>query len=367
MSEFKHSSKNQIVADHFREMILSGTLEPDAKIIPDSEIARHFKVNKRTVAKGMTQLVAEGLISRSPGRGSLVLRRKAVERDSRAVGIISFNAGHLHSDVAVTLTDGILKHDLYPVWISQAIFRKAVYTPNHPPLTKMLETLIDDCPYGMIIDGERFLPFELLRRNQARLQNMVFILHYMYKERLPAKYVLVDYREGARRVAACLYAKGHRKITFLARGQQFLNHYEPTAQMLLIEGLEEAFRAHGGEFNSEIPRRMVAGEDRERVFMEEFPGSGITAAMVPYDAFWVNNMAPIAARMGLRVPEDFSVIGCYNTPWAEEYSPRLTSLHIRQSRVARLAVQMLFGEIPDTEISIVPEIAERDSVYDYNL
>ena len=70
-------SKPMRTAEKFRNDILSGRYPPGSRLPTDEEIARASGINKRTVAAGMAQLVAEGLITRAPRRGSVVVRKKS--------------------------------------------------------------------------------------------------------------------------------------------------------------------------------------------------------------------------------------------------------------------------------------------------
>ena len=56
------------MAEKFRNEILSGVYQQGSRLPSDEIIANAYGINKRTVAAGMAQLVAEGLISRTPGR-----------------------------------------------------------------------------------------------------------------------------------------------------------------------------------------------------------------------------------------------------------------------------------------------------------
>ena len=65
------TSKLMRVANQFRNDILAGLYPPGSRLPTDEDIARDFGINKRTVAAGLARLVAEGLITRAPGRGSV--------------------------------------------------------------------------------------------------------------------------------------------------------------------------------------------------------------------------------------------------------------------------------------------------------
>lgn len=75
-------------------------------------------------------------------------------------------------------------------------------------------------------------------------------------------------------------------------------------------------------------------------------------------------------RMGLRVPEDASVIGHADYPIATQVSPKLTTVHMPHFQMgiaavrtvlARAGVGMAMQDLPPQRISLVPHLIVRDS------
>ena len=63
-------------------------------------------------------------------------------------------------------------------------------------------------------------------------------------------------------------------------------------------------------------------------------------------------------EMGLRVPADISLVGYYNTPWAEAYG--LTSVSIRQDDIVKEVFKCLdSGE--NRTVILEPKMIFRDS------
>ena len=70
--------KDISIAEFFRGEILAGRLKKGDKLLSDEKIADRYKVNKRTVAAGLNILVRDGLLSRAPRRGTIVIGKKPV-------------------------------------------------------------------------------------------------------------------------------------------------------------------------------------------------------------------------------------------------------------------------------------------------
>ncbi len=64
------------VVDNFREMIISGLLEPEEKLPSVRSLSRSLTVNPNTIQKAYRELEHQGYIYTVTGRGSFVKERK---------------------------------------------------------------------------------------------------------------------------------------------------------------------------------------------------------------------------------------------------------------------------------------------------
>jgi DNA-binding GntR family transcriptional regulator len=72
------------IADHLRERITSGDLEPGALLPTQQELSEQFGVARMTTRQALAQLVNEGLISSHQGKGMIVRgRRRMVYRPQK--------------------------------------------------------------------------------------------------------------------------------------------------------------------------------------------------------------------------------------------------------------------------------------------
>lgn len=362
MTKHGFNPQYKIIADKIRDEILSGKIAPGTRLRPDTEIAKEYGVNKRTVANGMAKLVADGLISRTPGRGSVVVRQQIVNRKSDAVGVISCCNGDIYTKMEEEITEQTLKKGFYPLWVPQSLYSKAICNKAYRPFLQMLDHFINDCPYGMLIHGERFIPFDLLERNIAKIGKLVFISDYLHSKKLPAKYVLIDYKKAAEKIIAHFAEYGHRNITMLTSHMQ--NPVLPDSlppQAILLRELAAAAKTAGMKFNTEIPNLLFARTDPEQIVRDHILPGKITAAVLGYDSIWQNHYRPLLKKYPLAIPENLSLIGFFNTPWAEEF--HLTSVNIHEEKIAKIATEMLFEDDPEPkEIYVEPELVLRNSV-----
>ena len=70
--------------DGFRQLILSGVLEPGEKLPSVREMAAKLTINPNTIQRAYRELEAEGCICSVPGRGSFVCKTDAAALARRA-------------------------------------------------------------------------------------------------------------------------------------------------------------------------------------------------------------------------------------------------------------------------------------------
>jgi LacI family transcriptional regulator len=171
--------------------------------------------------------------------------------------------------------------------------------------------------------------------------------------------------EAGVHVAKYLYGLGHRRMVY-AHGQLgYPGRYA---------------RLHG--FSKAIAE-MDDVELREIAFQEDYMAAGFRDSIMtmarggfePTAFFCGSDGVAVTVetelmRMGLRVPEDVSVVGHADYPIAMQVSPNLTTIHMphRQMGIvavrqvlARIAAQGLPDDMPPMRISLVPHLVERQS------
>lgn len=153
--------------------------------------------------------------------------------------------------------------------------------------------------------------------------------------------VSVDNRAGIRAVLDHLTGLGHRRIAFLGgrrlgdikeREEAFVNYYAE-----LREPLREGYVQHGVN----DPETGVAALDRLLALPE--PPTAVVAAT---DVLATGLLHAGHAR-GLRVPEQLSVTGFDDIPFAAFTVPALTTVRMPMREIVEQAVHMVLDE-PDT-------------------
>jgi DNA-binding transcriptional regulator YhcF (GntR family) len=191
------SYKFQRLREKIRQAVESGELS--GKLPGERELARRFHVNAKTLSKALTDLAAEGLLSRSIGRGTFV-------RSSTAAGGSSDGPWLLVTDQDVE--PSIIHHlrNLNPQ--AQVTADLAVLRPSYLSQFTAVVDLASNTPEPFIRD--------LLVRN----------IPVVTVGREPRTYstsaVLVDRALGASHIARGLLLGGHRRLVAIEGRSQTL-------------------------------------------------------------------------------------------------------------------------------------------------
>lgn len=192
---------------------------------------------------------------------------------------------------------------------------------------------------------DRGLPFVILdgRRDDADL------------------YVGVDDRGGARSAAEHVLALGHRRLAVVTLATDAETRAVSTAR---YEGYREAFVAAGVAVDS-VPVVNGGGlelhefEARMRALLDRPDRPTAVLAMSDEVAAGI---VRVAQALGLRVPDDLSVVGFDDSPTAFAVHPALTTVRQDFQRKGRLAVRLVLGDLSEGRQVVLPvELVVRGS------
>lgn len=145
--------------------------------------------------------------------------------------------------------------------------------------------------------------------------------------------IRIDYAKGAGEAVRYLHKLGHRRFALIAGPQDRASH------LALCRAVEAALRALG------LKLQIVAGGNDA-----ESGAEGVTrllaGAALPTAVLCSNDVTALGAirefhRCGLRVPDDVSVIGADDIPFAVLAQPPLTTVRIPRERLGVLAMEVL--------------------------
>ncbi|MCI9150126.1 MAG: LacI family transcriptional regulator [Lachnospiraceae bacterium] len=158
--------------------------------------------------------------------------------------------------------------------------------------------------------------------------------------------VLVDNRGAAADAVRRLIAAGHRQIGILAGPEEIYTARERLSGC--SKALEEAGIVQEARLTARGDYTIRGGAEAMKQLLEHNPK--MTAVFV--SNYEMTMGAVIAANeLGLRIPEDLSVIGFDNLEFARASSPRLSIVSQPTGEIGRQAAALLLDRLGEKEIS----------------
>lgn len=343
------------VAQIIRTRIENGIWQNGDVIPTEKALCAEFDVARGTVRQALQSLEADGYLRREQGRGTFVMmgQPKSIPASQRRKHL-AFIVPYVRDSSVSTIFTGF-----------QQTAESSGYTSSFSHVNndleqqaQTIERLIAEGVGGIAIypvDSERIQPFDQLMRDGFPL-----VMIDRYLKHLTTDFVMSDHFGGAVRGVRYLLDQGHERIgfvTWLSPAVSMEHRY-----MGYMQGLRE---------------RGVAPEDGWVCHVEGYPTIDLSSLKQfllrtdrPTAILAANDQIAIAlyraaSSIGLRVPDDLSVVGFDNLDIAEQLDPHLTTIAQPFSLIGRTAADILLrrisGEQDAFQITLSPHLIERES------
>lgn len=227
--------------------------------------------------------------------------------------------------------------------VTSAAFPRGYAMTICPKLFEGGESFEDGRFDGLIWAKFESTPENLMRLDRCRTP--LVILHTSNPEvtKRGINTVCCENHNAMRKAVDHLAGLGHQRIAFVA--PQTIEHNDET--LVRIQGVRQAMKARGLPFGD------------EDVFNWDYDSSEFErwwATKPPHTAFILRSESqagPIiehANRLGIRIPEDLSLVGFDSTPYCDTLSPRLTSVSQPIEEMARRATDLLLAIIEGRDL-----------------
>jgi len=171
----------------------------------------------------------------------------------------------------------------------------------------------------------------------------------------PVDCVYVDNNATAKDMVRYLYNLGHRSIACINMGGK--THYSTSA---MIQGYREAAGELGVQVN--LVDQVIDRRDRPAFFHRWLGGPQRPTAVITYSISVAYPLIRAALEMGLRVPQDLSVICISNKDEHNVGGWRMTYMSHPYFEVGRLAARMLTEKLSGNKEQPLPSIGLRCQV-----
>lgn len=326
-------SKHERLRDYLVDEMIAGRMKPGQALPSERRLMRQLGVARMTISQALASLENDGLIRRVQGKGTFV-EPGARSKLRRGLDIFALVVPDTRSGFYPSLLRG---------------FDIAASDINHQTLTcntdnnverqaNIILQLLDKEVGGVAIvpTDQPLTPAFQIRQLQKRGIPVVFC--HRRVEGIAAPLLAIPFHEVGRLAGKALAEHGHRQVPFFTSQRSIST---PAYQA----GLEEGLRAGGSNVFSEtvivgesvFPQEDMVFAALQRVFAKPDPP---TAIFTSFDSL-AEMIYLLLPRLGLRVPEDVSLIGEGGT-WREgAITRRLTSVVIDEIATGQKAVSLL--------------------------
>jgi LacI family transcriptional regulator len=154
----------------------------------------------------------------------------------------------------------------------------------------------------------------------------------------PVAHILADDAMGMKRAVMHLVQLGHKRIAYANARAAYFNHYSVTER---YETFLAAAREHAIRLVAEHDTPFSSGTD----FLRSAVVDGGATAVISYDHQIAVGLVGAASGLGLRIPQDFSLI-CFNDvfPVSLLYPP-LTAVAVAGREMGRIGADLLLNNL----------------------
>lgn len=351
--------KYNMVSRHIEALLEKGAFRRQPPITIN-DLAAELGVNPRTVTKGLEPFIENQVLRTVKSRG-IVQVGTGQPWTVAGVGLIMPISDHYYGPLASAIAATLNERQIAPLFIDA----RAIERSTSP--RAILQPYLNRHLRAFVIDGVGYFEQPALLET-LREYRLIFVHVYDAPGALPPAAVLVDFEAGAALAVRHLIELGHRRIGLAIFGQDQSVYIDETHRRRsrygqFVDGCSRALTEAG--LDPELPVfwfHRKDGIDPSARWQEMMSSPNRPTAFVCSSDYCASDIMNRAIAMGLRVPEDLALVGCYNTPWAELSPVKLTSLDLKIDQQARLvAEEIAAAEGKSSVHQVMPRLIVRES------
>lgn len=359
--------RNQLAHDIARGVYANGGRLPTCRELAQAHGASYLTANKAVRLlqdEGLATLIqGKGIFAVAPGR-----QRAASDKtiDSRRVAFLMPVKGDLFQNFFSRMLTILSNHGL------SCLPLPGMYGPGSGTQWEQraqFERHASQAMRSYIINGTRHFQFKIFKEFRGGVRHTVFVFHFDSAIDFPdANLITIDYREGGRLAARHLLDRGRRRIALVTFEQMsakdLVRHgaVPSRGDAALEAGIKEALEGRGldaAAHFSILRQTSKVSKSADSIFRELFRAGvdgfvchGDSRAAAIYRA---------AQSHGFTVGKDIGVVGYFNTPWCEMFTPNLSSVSVMERKIADLAAKAVLKNWQGKRIVVTPRLVARGS------
>lgn len=330
--------KHKEIEKNLRQSLRDGVWRVGDRLPSEQELSRRFGVSYMTARQAVSELVRDGLLRRVVGKGTFVVKPSVDSPGSfPAKAPIAFAVPGLWQrldpyyfpDILQGFTDYMFEH------------RKDALVLDYK-LIEHTDRLPKDAAIACLLLGD----YEKVLVESLKDQGYRVLSVNRYRGRRAIPWVAPDNEGGTFNATNRLIRLGHTKIAFL-RGN--MNNIDASER---LKGYRKAMRRHG------LPTLEAgygfAEEPGHKAGLELLTSPNPPTALVAASDLAALGAIKAARDLGLKVPDDLSVVGFGNFSLISYLNPHLTTVDLPRVELgretARLLLRMAEGEKVESTI-----------------
>jgi GntR family transcriptional regulator of arabinose operon len=349
------------------DLLHSGQVQQGDKLPPVRELERRYNVSRATIVHALGLLEQQGWINRRQGSGCYVARR-AGERPT-AQNLMGFIARNTNSEVILRVYAGIERIARLHGFNVLVASSDDSYTFERQQVDNLIRAGCAAIVLFPVTRTEAELREDYLKREFTDFP--IVLVDIAYPEQKRSQVVFDNYLLGYE-MTEMLLREGHRRIAFMdiEKGAQPFMHYSTRER---YRGYLDALRHAGISPDPEdhwVMRSHLPGEDMiEEVepFLRRWQQmDSRPSAVIAIEDFCAIHTIQLAKHLGIRVPEELTVVGFDNLSVARNFHPAFPTSDPDFRRAgeiaARLALQLARGTLSEPVIYMLPVSIKRRKV-----
>jgi GntR family transcriptional regulator of arabinose operon len=320
--------------------IVAGRYRPDDKLPSENELAEQFSLSRQTVRQSIGELVQEGWLAREQGKGTFVSRQSTTGHrrptGNRTVGIITTSISDYIFPSIVRGVEAALKARGYRLLLSSTYNRKDKERES-------LEMMLSYPVSGLIVEPTKSAEGNPNFDNYLALEDHgipLLMINETYPD-LAYPCLRVDDDAGGFMAANYILELGHRKVAGIFKtddlqGVRRMKGFIRACREQRLSPEESTIVRYSTEDKGERPQQML----REMLLSDNPP-----TALVCYNDQLAVSLLDTIRGIGLRIPEDLSIIGYDDSFLATATEIKLTTIEHPKSGLGEKAASLLVAQL----------------------
>jgi len=338
-----------------RQNIRRGKFTPGVMLGTEIQFAKKEGISRDSVRMAVNSLIKEGLVERRAGKGVYVRKPEA----ALIVELLLPSLGGIWAGVATGAQTVARDHGFKAqIFNADGDFEADLDAIRRLPLTE-----VDGAIVGSLHQSR--LSAAVIELHQKNFP-LVVVDQQMHDVDLPS--VIYDGHAAGYLAGQKFVQCGHRRIGFVgfARGANLRGR---------LDGLRDAVNDAGVAFDRslivELPATTLVVEGGREAFEQSLTKllqrPARPTALLFHNDYLAMLGYQVIKRVGLRIPQDLSVVSAGNDPLCELTEPPMTAMDLPGSEMGRVAMELLLQRINDPQSTIEHRVLpvkwiERQSV-----